>query len=348
MKRSNNFDVLRLGAATAVIFSHAFLLSQGTEANEPLKWLTGQAILGVVGVFVFFVVSGFLVTQSFEATASAPRFAAKRALRIYPGYVVCLLLCTFALGPMITTLPPATYLVQPGTWDFLASNLLLNVEHNGLPGVRFTDLPIGGIVNGPLWSLPCEIVMYLMVLALGVFRLIRLAVLIPLFALGLACIWFDTAASPYFLGGVGWLLSFFVAGMILYKVHRTRLVDGRLALLALAGLVASVPLHLFILLFPLFGAYLILYLALEPRLPVMPAARFGDLSYGLYIYGWPVEQALLYLAHGHLPWWQLFPLALAIAAAIAFLSWHLVEQPALRLKPGAAALPAVEPVSAGL
>jgi peptidoglycan/LPS O-acetylase OafA/YrhL len=156
---------------------------------------------------------------------------------------------------------------------------------------------------------------------------------LPLLALGLVCLWLDTAASPYFIGTVGWLLAFFVAGMILYKLRDRRIFDGRIALVALAGLVVSIPLGRFLLLFPLFGAYLVLYLALDRRLPVLRAARFGDLSYGLYIYGWPVQQGLLYASGGRLLWWQLFPLALAIAAALAFLSWYLVEQPALRLKP---------------
>ncbi|HXZ01625.1 MAG TPA: acyltransferase [Stellaceae bacterium] len=349
MERRNNFDALRLVAAASVIFSHSFLLSQGREDTEPLMRLTGgQAIFGVVGVFVFFVLSGFLVTQSFETTLSPLRFLAKRALRIYPGYAVCLLLCTFALGPLISALPLRDYLASVGTWDFLLSNLAMNVEHNGLPGVRFTGFAIGGIVDGPLWSLPCEMVMYLLVLALGVLRLIRLAVLLPLLALGLACLWLDTAQSAYFIGAVGWLLGFFVAGMILYKLRFTRLFDRRLALPALIAMAASVPFHLFILLFPLFGAWLIIWLALEPRLPVIPAARFGDLSYGLYIYGWPVQQTLLHVSGGRLLWWQLFPLALALAAAIAWLSWHLVEQPALRLKPSNAAPEAPETAAASL
>jgi peptidoglycan/LPS O-acetylase OafA/YrhL len=334
MKRNNNFDALRLLAAVSVIFSHSFLLAEGRQDHEPLMRLTqGQSILGVVGVFVFFIISGFLVTESFETTASPLRFLAKRALRIYPGLALCILLCAFVLGPLATTLPLDTYFASGGLYDFLFSNLILNVEHNGLPGVRFTGFDIGGIVAGPLWSLPCEIVMYLLVLVLGSLRLLRLSVLVPLLALGLVCLWLDTAASPYFIGTVGWLLAFFVAGMILYKLRDRRIFDGRIALLALAGLVASVPLGRFLLLFPLFGAYLVLYLALDRRLPVLRAARFGDLSYGLYIYGWPAQQALLYASGGRLLWWQLFPLALAIAAALAFLSWHLVEQPALRLKP---------------
>ena len=295
----------------------------------------GQCVLGVVGVFVFFVISGFLVTQSFETTGSPLRFAAKRALRIYPGLAACILVCAFVLGALVTRLPLTAYLRSAGTYDFLLNNLALNIEHNSLPGVHFTGYGVGDIVNGPLWSLPCEVVMYLMVLALGSLRLLRLWVLLPLLALGLGCLWFDTASSDWFIGSVGWLLGFFVAGMILYKLRGRRIFTGRIALIALAGLVASVPLHAFILLFPLFGAYLVIYLALERRLPVIAAARFGDLSYGLYIYGWPVEQALLYVTNGALAWWQLFPLALAVSAALAFLSWHVVEKPALRLKPRA-------------
>jgi peptidoglycan/LPS O-acetylase OafA/YrhL len=341
VERSNNFDALRLLAAVSVIFSHSFLLAEGRQDHEPLMLLTGgQSILGIVGVFVFFVISGFLVTQSFETTASSWRFAAKRALRIYPGLAVCILLCALALGPLVTSLPPRAYVASPGVYDFLFSNLALNVEHNGLPGVRFTGFAVGDIVDGPLWSLPCEVVMYGLVLGLGALRLLRLPVLMPLLALGLACLWFDTAMSPYFIGSVGWLLAFFVAGMILYKLRGTRVFDGRVALAALAGLVLSVPLGCFLLLFPLFGAYLVLYVALDRRLPVIPAARFGDLSYGLYIYGWPVQQALLYASGGRLSWWQLFPLALAATAALAFLSWHLVEEPALRLKPRGRSTPA--------
>lgn len=340
MERANNFDGLRLLAAISVIFSHAFLLAEGRQDNEPVMLLTGgQSILGVVGVFVFFIISGFLVTQSFEATPSALRFLMKRALRIYPGLAMCLFLCAFVLGPSVTALPLDEYLGGYGVYDFLLSNLAMNVEHNSLPGVRFTGFAIGDIVDGPLWSLPCEVTMYGMVAGLGVLRLLRLSVLVPLLALGIACLWYDTAASDYFIGGVGWLLGFFVAGMILYKLRHTRIFDGRVATLALAGLILSVPLHEFILLFPLFGGYLVIYLALDRRIPLFPAARFGDLSYGLYIYGWPVEQALLYASNGRLAWWQLFPIALVLSATLAFLSWHLIEKQALRLKPRGALMP---------
>ncbi len=175
-----------------------------------------------------------------------------------------------------------------------------------------------------------------MVAALGVTRLIRLPVLGMLLVVGLLSLWFDKWIDKNlalgFIGGVGWMLAFFVTGMALYKLRDRGIFNGRLALLAAVGIVASVPLQSFIPMFAVFGCYLALYLALHPGLPVIPAARFGDLSYGLYIYGWPVEQTVSYLRPGA-SWWELFLLAMPATAAVAFLSWHLVEKRALSFKP---------------
>jgi peptidoglycan/LPS O-acetylase OafA/YrhL len=334
MDRHNNFDTLRLVAATSVIFSHAFLLGEGTQDPEPLMRLTGgQTILGVVGVFVFFTISGFLVTQSFDATGSPGRFLIKRALRIYPGLLVCLVVSAFAMGPFISDLPAAAYFRGSGAYTYVTSNFSMLMPANTLPGVRFSGYSAGSVVNGPLWTLPCEVVMYLVVFALGILRALDLRVMLALVALGMVCLWFDTSSSDYFIGGALWLLPFFAAGMALYRLRDKGIFRARVALVAFAGLVLSVPLNAFILLFPLFGSYLVIYLALEQRLPFFNAARFGDLSYGLYIYGWPVEQVLVRLHGGAMAWPTLFALALPITAALAFASWHLIEARALRLKP---------------
>lgn len=332
MGRHNNFDALRLVAAIAVILSHAFLLGEGNEDHEPLRLLTGEAPLGIAAVFVFFTISGFLVTQSFETTGSPLGFVAKRALRIFPGLILCLLLSAFVIGPALTALPLGDYFAGAGIYRYVVSNIVMIMPSNALPGIWFSAYSFGDVFNGPLWTLPCEVLMYLLVLALGATRQLKLPVLVALIAIGMIAIWFDCASSEYVIGGALWLLGFFAAGMALYKLRATRIFDARLALLALLGLIVSVKLHLFILFFPLFGAYLVLFLALDRRLPVIPAARFGDLSYGLYIYGWPVEQTIVRLHGGAAPWWLVFAIALPVTAAIAFASWHLVEQPALRLK----------------
>jgi peptidoglycan/LPS O-acetylase OafA/YrhL len=331
--RRNNFDALRLVAAATVMFSHAFLIADGTQKHEWLIRLTGnQSILGLCGVFVFFAISGFLVTQSFEQTGDPRRFLAKRALRIFPGLFVAALLSAFVLAPLVSTLELGAYFRQPAPYRYVLYNTLLTQSVHELPGVMFVNNPAGLEINGSMWTLRFEFMMYVMVLALGVVRLLKLPAMLVLLALGLACLQFQDALD--FLGGWGWLLAFFAIGMILYRLRATRIFDGRIAALALAGLVLSVPLRQFIPLFPLFGCYLALWLALNPRLPVIPAARFGDLSYGLYIYGWPVEEGVIWLLGGRAAWWQVFGLALPATAALAFLSWHLIEHPALRLKPG--------------
>jgi peptidoglycan/LPS O-acetylase OafA/YrhL len=325
-----------------VLFSHAFLIAQGTQNNEPLILLTGnQSILGLVGVFVFFAISGFLVTQSFEQTVNPLHFLAKRALRIFPGLFAATLVSAFVLGPLVTELPLGAYISRPEPYQYVLGNTLLDQTVHELPGVWFVDNGVGLEVNGSLWTLRSEFLMYLMVLALGVLRLLTLPITLLLLAFGMACLHFNMLDQLenwgwlfQLLSGWGWLVGFFAAGMVLYKLRHTRIFDGRIALLALAGLALSIPLRQFILLFPVFGCYLALWLALSPRLPVIPAARFGDLSYGLYIYGWPVEQAVMWLSGGRAAWWQIFLIALPATAAIAFLSWHLVERPMLRLKPG--------------
>jgi hypothetical protein len=120
--------------------------------------------------------------------------------------------------------------------------------------------------------------------------------------------------SAFGLGSLSswlWGLGCFAAGMTLYKLRQSGIFNGTVALIALTGLIVSVPLRHFIALFPLFGCYLTLYLARHPKLPVVRAARFGDLSYGLYMYGWPAEQLVIWLRGGHAVWWQVFLPALS-------------------------------------
>jgi peptidoglycan/LPS O-acetylase OafA/YrhL len=325
VERQNNFDLLRLIAAVSVIFSHAFLLSENSQDHEPLMILTGgQTVLGVVGVFVFFTISGYLVTQSFDTTASPLVFLAKRALRIFPGLFVCLLVCAFVIGPLVTGLPVAEYFGRPEPYLFVLHNGVLDIEYNRLPGVVFGPGNIGGIVNGPLWSLPCEALMYLMLFGLGVCRLLTLRTGLVLLAIGVGCLWFDTAGDT--LGSAFWLLGFFAAGLCGYRLRGTELFAGRWALVAAFGLLLSIPAHLFLVGFALFGSYLVLYLALNRGLRPVPAARFGDLSYGLYIYGWPIEQGVVYFSGGAAPWWQVFGVSLAVAVPAALLSWHGIER----------------------
>jgi peptidoglycan/LPS O-acetylase OafA/YrhL len=213
-----------------------------------------------------------------------------------------------------------------------------------LPGVVLVDNAVGTVVGGCFWSLRFEVYFYLLVLALGAARLLALPSAVVLLVGGMAASYFD------WLGGFGWLLPYFAIGMVMYYLTRSRQPSGILAVAAALGIVATVFLGQMLFAFALLGGYLAIYLATSRHIVLPRAARFGDLSYGLYIYGWPVEAGLAHAFGGTAAWWQVFAIGTAIALPLAWLSWHFIERPALRLKSlrgVAAAWQATRPSPAG-
>ena len=343
--RANNFDAVRLLAALSVVFSHSFLIAEGSEASEPFVWLTGnQCILGLVGVFVFFIISGYLVTGSFCRQPQPGRFALRRFLRIYPGLAVNLLICAFILGPLVTSLPVGAYLVGPELGDFLYKGFTLNPGPMQLPGVLFADNSVGLLINGSLWTLRYEAMMYVLVLILGLAGLLRLTTALAVTGIGIAAVGFEQQLKPFGdFGEAAWFFGFFGSGMVLYFVRDRLVFDWRGVLIALAALAFFVWIGRFIMLFPLAGAYLVLGFARRHD-PVLDYSRyFGDLSYGLYVYGWPSEQLVMWLSGGRANWWQIFLGSLCIALPAAWLSWHGIEKWALRLGRRRAPAPALAP-----
>ena len=347
--RSNNFDAVRLLAALSVVFSHSFLIAEGSEASEPFVWLTdNQCVLGLVGVFVFFIISGYLVTASFFGSPRSGRFAQRRFLRIYPGLVVNALICAFLLGPLVSSLPLRAYLVGPDLGDFLYKAFTLNPGPTQLPGVLFADNSVGLLINGSLWTLRYEVMMYVLVLILGVAGLLRFSIAIALTALGILAVGFEQQLKPFGdLGEAAWFLGFFGSGMVLYFIRDRITLGWRGVLLALAALVVFVWLGRFIMLFPLAGAYLVIGFARRYDRFLDYSRYLGDLSYGLYVYGWPSEQLVMWLSGGRANWWQIFLGSLCIALPAAWLSWHGVEKWALRLgrRRARVAAPAVMPAA---
>jgi peptidoglycan/LPS O-acetylase OafA/YrhL len=330
--RTNNFDALRFFAATSVIFSHSFLIAEGSEDNEWFVKLTsGQSILGLAGVFVFFTISGFLVTGSYFSTRSPLLFSLKRALRIFPGLWVNLLFVGLVIGPFISGLPLGDYLSSPMLQNFFKNNLVLEIPNSPLPGVTFSDNSAGQIVNGSLWTLRYEIMMYIMVFILGLTNLLKFRLCIFFTLFGIISIYFEKSLDPYGdLGEMAWLLGFFAAGMAMYFLRGSAFLNRKVAAMAILGLVVSTYFHIFIMAFPIFGSYLTIYLSLRYTKALAFLGRYGDLSYGLYIYGWPIEQGVRYVIGEKATWWQVFFPSLALCVPVAWLSWHGIEKWAVR------------------
>lgn len=322
----NNFNLLRLVAAWMVVYGHAWAIT-GTPGVDLVGHLTQLKFAGGVAVDVFFVVSGFLIAASLQRN-SVRGYLASRALRILPGLVACVLLSVLVLGPALTT--AAEYWRQPQPWRYLWVNASLWSSEYFLPGV-FETLP-NHAINGSLWTLPIEARLYLALLVAAVLGVLTPRRYTPLWLLALGSAYAYAVHRhplPDALSNYAWCTAFFITGTALW-LNRGRVRLSWVALLALVAIAAVARgrpwFHL-----PYFAlvCYGTLFLAFVPPLPRI---RHHDLSYGLYLYGWPSGQLVQHFAPGgplHNTLWATV-LALALAAA----SWFLVERPALALKKG--------------
>lgn len=329
----NNFTALRIGAALLVLGSHCWpLTGRGLGWIEQLS--NAQMNGGYLGVSMFFAISGYLVTESYLRRQDALRFIEARVLRIFPGLAVCLGYCLI-IGATVTTLAPHDYWSHNQTWNFFWRNLVLDLQ-NSLPGV-FDRNPFGNAVNGSLWTLPGEWVLYCMIAVLGLCGVLSQPAAAAAVMVVLIAVLYEHPAfteGPLFrLNGVfSRSMMAFLIGVLL-QLNRDRIAwrwQWAAALIAVACLVS--PKHAASpLLIALAIAYSTLWLALTPVLPLHGAERWGDPSYGIYVYAFPTQQLGVHLLPDIGPQ-RLFWLTVPIVVVIAYLSWWAVERPALARK----------------
>ncbi|KAA0124870.1 acyltransferase [Methylobacterium sp. P1-11] len=327
----NGFTGLRLILALAVVVSHAFSVATGAAGDEPLARLTGYT-LGEHAVNGFFAVSGFLVTMSCDRRGLRD-YAVARTLRILPGLVAATLVVSLGLGAVLTRLPVSAYLGDPGLWSFIRGTLTTFKSNAALPGV-FESNPYRAPL-GTIWTLKYEVLCYLGVLVAALCGLLRrrwsapLIVAVLVLALTIAC----GLRGPDLPKGTETALRLpllFAAGAGLYLWRdRVRISAAALACLAFGAFVlARTPAYPALLF--LAESYGAVWLALGPLARGLfdPSA---DLSYGIYLYGWPIQQSLHDLWPAASGPALLVP-ALALTLPVAALSWYGVERPALSLK----------------
>ncbi|MCV2351394.1 acyltransferase family protein [Paucibacter sp. Y2R2-4] len=328
----NNFDLVRMIAALAVIFGHAFSLHPTGGAVEPLNKVFGFTYSGAVAVDVFFFLSGLLITGSFCQSRSVFRFVVMRVARIWPGLLACLCMTVFVLGPLITSMPLWHYITSWHTREYMLRNVLLQNISYTLPGV-FISNHYPGAVNGSLWTLPIEIRCYAMVLLMGCLGVFKTKQRCLLVVMGLTLLLWPTGFGPapeiFKLNASGEekMPLLFALGMVCYVCRHSIRIDARLSGAALLVALSMQGTWLGIAAFYCFVVNTVLVLsawkALRVRLP-------GDYSYGIYIYGFVAQQ---YLAHA-LPELKAYPsllISIPMTCALAALSWHAVEKPGMRL-----------------
>ena len=336
--RNHQFDLLRIVFATLVLLAHAPEITEGNTSRELLHRFTGAPMtFGTVGVDGFFVLSGYLIVQSWLANPELLNFLRKRVLRIVPGYLVAVVLSTLAVG-----------LLAPGTPHFFAS-----LDVHFLRSVLLLSSPMTppvfpghpyALVNGAMYTISYEFRCYLLVALLGLCGLFRRPIFVLIATLLLLVSLFDTAPFE----GMHWprhaealfgqpvhafrLTAVYLVGCCFYLFRRWIAFRRPLAWAAMAVIVfcfaflpskAELPMVLG-------GAYLMFYLG-QLHLPWLAGmSKLPDISYGIYLYGWPVESLWIWFHRGS-PW-VAFLGSTVICFALGWLSWHFVERPALALK----------------
>lgn len=335
VSKRNNFNAVRLLAACAVVVSHAVFIRTGIESSEPLISSTGMS-LGAHAVNIFFGISGFLILASWERHPSPLRFATARLLRIMPALIIAACIMAVA-GMWLTQLPVHTYLGGHDVLQFVLKASSFNARAS-LPAV-FTETVPNDVVFMTIWTLKYELAAYVCVLTAGLLGLTRhttfhvtalgLCILATLLISAVPSI----AESHVVVAHFARFGLCFVIGMCAWQFRSQipltlPLFAGAVALLVVSYL--SGPLHQ-ALMYPA-EIYAALWLALSPRLLIPAWITQIDLSYGIYLYGWPTSQILrtvwpdigiLMLAGG----------SVVLAAGIAMLSWYIIEKPAIQVLP---------------
>lgn len=334
MRQNNNLDLIRLLFATFVIYGHSFALNPSPQMGSDIIFnLTGW-YAGNIAIKGFFLISGFLVTSSISYHRSAVTYVISRVCRIWPALLMTILVTALVLGPLVTKLSLGEYLLDDGVWNYIWKTATFQnwggqaLGDFDLPGV-FNNNAYPNNVNAPLWSINAEVFAYFIVLfafltgsikrypAIIILGLIVVDSLLPekfLFY------WLpqtspDFSALPFCFA--------FGSVMSIFKKHITFNVYSILAILMLKYFLGGsliTPLLNYTMLF------FLIFLCASSQFARKLALPY-DISYGVFLYGWPIQQTIAYL----FPDWahmQSLSVSLVLSFIAGYFSCILVERPA--------------------
>ena len=328
-RENNNYDLLRLAAACLVIVGHAYALVPAARGSDWVSKVLHFDYSGSLAVKFFFFLSGLVVTNSLLRKPDCVAFLTARIARIFPGLIVCVLIAALGLGPLVTNLPLRDYLCHPDVISYVVKNITLALQWN-LPGV-FTAHPNPG-VNGSLWTLPIEVFCYLVLFALGLIGVTggrRAGSLVMTAIIAYALV------TPRYLfmfglpdGESQYLPALFAFGALL-AINQDHCRINFPACIGL-GLLAFLLRHTPVFQYAFYAAASYGVLVAGASAALRAIRLPGDFSYGVYLYGWPIQQMLVWLR----PDWSVHrnqAIAIVLALAAGALSWFAIERPCIRL-----------------
>lgn len=347
--KRNAFAFLRMVLALLVIVSHCFTL--GGVGTDPLGAITeGQNSLGEIGVAIFFLLSGFLVTGSRLRSRSVGRFLWHRFLRIFPGYWVCLLVTAFLFSPLFELIKHGVFSAEAslaylqGNWAMFHLNGfsiggVMNLRPSTI-GWVLNDNPYPLGINGSLWSLPYECACYLTLVLFTFARILRFGRLgIVFLYFGLWTLYAFSCLDPeYFQECFPYrmfqplvlLALYFSAGSVCYLYRESIPASKALFGACLCLLTIGLAYGSFGLVAPVAMSYVFMCLAFW--LPIRHFDAWGDFSYGTYIYAFPVQQGLVLLHVPQSGFAAFLAATVLITLVLAVWSYQCIEAPSLRLK----------------
>jgi peptidoglycan/LPS O-acetylase OafA/YrhL len=337
----NNFNLIRFIAAIMVWYDHCY----GVE-ERPIPYLHFMPglSLGSLSVSIFFVISGYFITASYTNQKKNWLYIKNRILRIFPAFVVLILLSVFLLGPTTTSLPLQEYFSNPHTWRYFRSLFWVFPMQYELPGV-FLDLP-HHIVNGSLWTLHPEFWLYCELALCGIFGLLRPRAAILIILILWCCRFYGLLADNDIVSHISllsrwswgqvelslhWSILFATGGLFyLTKEHipssKTLIISCTLVFIGTTLVHSEISTLLCDLVLP----YIVIYLGFV-KLPWPYIFKSEDFSYGIYLYAYPIQQLTIHV------WRQVnFSAFMAISLILTFIcaifSWYCIEKPALAFK----------------
>lgn len=337
----NNFHLIRILCAWAVLVAHSYVLIKiKPDIVDPFQYYFNIG-MGTFFVTVFFSISGFLIYRSLQRSQDLKQYAIARIVRIFPAFLIVILLTVLLLGPALTEFKLGLYFRLSDTWSYLLNLNLLSLHTQfHLPGV-FQRNPYPDSINGSIWTLPIEAWMYTLTATVFCLQYIvqyyqRISISFfngLTFTLGsiLICFFSDYSLKNEQINYYEIFLftGCYLAGSALYEYRNRIHLSIVTSILLLIGIPIFKDSYIYPMYFSVSIAYTVLVAAYLPKGIIRRYNSMGDYSYGLYIYAFPVQQTLIHCLP-NTSFTQMILYSTCISIVLAFFSWHWIEQPILR------------------